>query len=76
MNGEVCCILGVCCPPLSQQQEDALVTEMVHDLHCTPEEARRHAQWTLKHFDLAPAGTLTALKEAIAKMARSKKGRE
>lgn len=28
MNGEVCCILGVCCPPGSPRQREAL-TQMI-----------------------------------------------
>jgi len=28
-------------------------------------EAQKVAAWVLKHFDLAPAGTLTAFKHAI-----------
>lgn len=27
-NGEVCCILGVCCPPGSSEQRQALVREI------------------------------------------------
>lgn len=27
-NGEVCCILGVCCPPGSSEQREALIREV------------------------------------------------
>ena len=70
MNGHVCCLLGVCCPPGSEAQLDALATEMASDLGVQPEEVRRHAAWILKHFDLAPAGSLAQFKDAIATHAR------
>jgi hypothetical protein len=71
MNGEVCCILGVCCPPLSSEQTDALARELVKDRVCAEMvDAKRIARWTLKHFDLAPAGSLVALKSALAGLVR------
>lgn len=54
MNGEVCCILGICCPPESAARVEALAKEIAKDLKCSPSEARDHARWTLKHFALAP----------------------
>lgn len=73
MNGEACCILGVCCPPRSQEQADALAHEMVVDRVCVDQkDARRVAKWMLKHFDLAPQGTLAPLVREIARMARDK----
>lgn len=69
MNGEVCCILGVCCPPLSAGQRDAMVKEMMADGVCDDAaEAKRVAGWVLKHFDLAPAGTLAPFKREMAKV--------
>ena len=64
MNGHVCCILGVCCPPGSAEQLDALAKEMSKDLGVTPEHTRRYAAWVLQHFDLAPKGTVTPLLRA------------
>lgn len=54
MNGEVCCILGICCPPESQARVEALAREIEKDHKCTPDVAYRMAAWTLKHFALAP----------------------
>ena len=72
MNGEVCCILGVCCPPGSEAQTTALASELVKDGVCSENpEAHKVAQWVLRHFDLAPAGTLTEFKKSIAKMAKA-----
>lgn len=68
-NGKVCCALGVCCKSAAEQ-EDALVEEMTHGLGCDHDEARRHARWMLKEYDLAPAGTLRPLIRAVAEMAR------
>lgn len=70
MNGEVCCILGICCPPASAQQHEALEKEMVKDLKCSADDAKKHAAWTLKHFDLAPKGTLSPLIAEVARMAK------
>jgi hypothetical protein len=73
MNGQACCILGICCPPGSAAQEDALAKEMIKDGVCDPEYAFKVSKWILKHFDLAPVGSLTDLKTAIATMARKSK---
>jgi len=71
MNGEVCCILGVCCPPGSEAQAASLAKEMVKDGVCSENpEAQRVAAWVLKHFDLAPAGTLTQFKHAIVQVVK------
>lgn len=71
MNGEVCCILGICCPPNSEAQREALARELVKDGLAHPREASGLAEWILKHFDLAPAGSLVGLKAAITTMARA-----
>lgn len=70
MNGEANCILAVCCPPGSEAQSKALARELVKDGVCDKEYAPTVAKWLLKHFDLAPAGTLQPFKDAIAKLAR------
>ena len=70
MNGEVCCILGVCCPPLSAKQQDALTREMVKGTGCSEDEAKKISKWVLENFDLAEVGTLTSMKHSIAKLAR------
>ena len=71
MNGEVCCILGICCPPGSDAQRAALEKELLADDVCeNAAHARKVATFVLKHFDLAPAGSLKAFKDSIAKMAR------
>lgn len=69
MNGRANCILEICCRQGSTASLDALTDQIVEDLDCEPSEARKHATWMKKHFDLAPAGTLGALKQAIAKLA-------
>lgn len=70
-NGHANCILGVCCPPGSAQQKQALVGEIIGKV---PTINREHADviatWLLENFDLAPVGTLQPLKDAIAKLAR------
>ena len=70
MNGEVCCILGVCCPPASVQQRDALAHAISDGVKIEYADCERVAEWVLKNFDLAPAGFLSPLLVDIAKMAR------
>ncbi len=72
MNGEVCCILGVCCPT-TDEQATALATEMSTDLHMPNEHAAPIAKWLLTHFDLAPAGTLAPYRNAI--LSHERKGK-
>ena len=82
MNGEVCCILGVCCPPPSPEalaeggdkRAKALAKEMVKDGIVGEEKAQKVADWIFKHFDLAEAGTLQPFVASIAKHAK-KEGR-
>lgn len=62
------CVLAVCCPPLSQGQHDALARFLrEHGV----ENGDEVAEVMLKHFDLAPQGTLQPFKDSIAKLARS-----
>lgn len=71
MNGEVCCILGICCPPASRKQITALAKQIRVDYPQVPMQyAEQAAEWILKNFDLAPAGTLNGYARAIAKIAR------
>ena len=71
MNGEVCCILAVCCPANSEKQRKALANEMAKALNGNPEDTQPAADWILENFDLAPAGSLTNLKTAVADLARN-----
>lgn len=69
MNGEVCCILGICCPP--EQRTAALAQELVNDgVVGTMAEAHAVAAYIFKHFDLAPAGALLPLVQQVAQHAR------
>lgn len=71
MNGEVCCVLGICCPPASAKQQSALARQIVKDYPQVPMGiAEQAAAWMLKNFDLAPVGSLTGIKRDIAKIAR------
>ena len=54
MNGQACCFFGVCCPPGSEEQIDAVTDEMVKDLKCVRTEAREHVAWLLNRATLAP----------------------
>lgn len=81
MNGEVCCILGICCPP--EQRAEALAKEMVKDNVFdgrfnarAPEDvaayAKHVAEYVFSHFDLVPAGTGVPLMRAAAAHATRK----
>ena len=72
MNGEVCCILGVCCPPGSARQTNALAGELVKARVCSEiGEATAIASWLLANFDLGPKGTVQPLLEAGHKLHRN-----
>jgi hypothetical protein len=70
-NGsEACCALGICCPAASTPQRQALATMIKDALGLEEDYCEQVAAWMLETFDLAPLGTLQALKDAIATMAR------
>jgi hypothetical protein len=70
-NGsEECCALGICCPPASVQQKNALA-KIITDNAASPLTADSAAACVLEHFDLAPTGQLQPMLQQIAKMARS-----
>jgi hypothetical protein len=51
-NGEVCCILGVCCPAGSAAQRDALLHEVQkRHANLSEEQAGKRADQILKKFD-------------------------
>lgn len=51
-NGEVCCILGVCCPPGSAAQREALVHEIQKQRpDMSDEKAGKKADKILKKHD-------------------------
>lgn len=76
MNGEVCCILGICCPPAQRAEALAksLSTDAESPLHGQPDEAEAVATYLFKHFDLAPAGKLQPLVAAVSAMAKASHG--
>jgi hypothetical protein len=64
------CLLEVCCEPAAARE--ALAVQLVSDHICDDlAHARRVATWVRTHFDLAPAGSLGALKAGIARVAKS-----
>lgn len=67
-NGEVCCILGVCCPAAAREQKISQALQT--DLGCDSKEADEVAAWFNERFDFAPKGTLDPLVSAVADMAR------
>lgn len=70
-NGAQCCAMEICCPPGSAKQKKALATMIREEYPMVPQQyAEQAAEWMLNKFDLAPHGTLSGFKAAIAKLAR------
>ena len=67
-NGEVCCILGVCCPPAAAKEK--LATELQRIGGGDKATHAACAAWILDTFDLAPKGSLELFKSEIARMAK------
>lgn len=67
-NGEVCCLLQICCPP--DQQTAQLSSHLEKDTGCPKEYADAVASYMTERFDFAPRGTLQPLIDKIAEMAR------
>ncbi len=70
-NGEVCCILGICCPPDEARQKliDEMLKRSVMTLGSKP-DVEAHADYILETFDLAPKGLLQPLVDYVALHAR------
>lgn len=75
-NGHACCVLEVCCPPRSERQKKALAAEMMKAFGWDDEMTSYQvdpltlAAWIVNNYDLAPAGSLSAFKGTIARLAR------
>jgi len=72
------CILEICCAPGSIEQKKALADELLEagalelEAGALPRErASNLAVWILERYDLAPKGSLSAFKKAIARHART-----
>lgn len=66
-----CCVLEICCG--ANAAVAALTTQVMKAHRCSPAEAKRHATWFAKSFDLAPKGTLGPFKKAIAAAVKAHK---
>lgn len=64
------CITGVCCPPAEQRK--ALAKALVEYCGMAHDAAVPVANWMLDTFDLAEAGTLSALKASIVRLHRAR----
>ena len=67
MNGEVNCILSVCCPDPAEQ-EAALAKLMTKEWGCSKAEAAEYSAKLLAAFDLAPKGFFTPLVHEIVRI--------
>jgi len=65
------CLTGVCCPP--EQQRIVLAEAFQTYCGLDKDGSTKAAQWMLSTFDLAEAGSLTAFKASVARLARGKK---
>jgi hypothetical protein len=66
------CVLEVCCGAAAA--EFKLAEAMIEAEVCDKKHAHKCAKWLREYFDLAPAGTLTAFKQEIARLARGANG--
>jgi hypothetical protein len=60
---ECCCILDICCG--RAQADEAFAQKLEKDLGCTPEDAKRHVEWTRKYFALAPKSFEAVIAEIV-----------
>lgn len=63
------CLTGACCPPAERRL--VMTKALMEYCKCDRGTADKIGGWILDTFDLAPAGTLTPLVEAIARLARN-----
>lgn len=68
-NGEVCCILGVCCPPAERKIKVSPILEA--DLGLTATQAEAVWDWFDSRVDFAPKGLVQPLIDHVADQARS-----
>lgn len=62
-------MIGACCPP--EARAGALAKYLVEQQAVASlDDGLRVAELILKHFDLAPAGTLSPLVQEVARLAR------
>lgn len=67
-NGEVCCILGVCCPPAARKQKVA--SALALDLSLSETDALAIFEWFDSRVDFGPKGTIQPAIDAVAALAR------
>lgn len=68
-NGEVCCILGICCPPA--QVRPKLIAELQKVSGYDDDACGKAADFLLTRFDFAPKGMIQPLIDMVAAMARA-----
>jgi hypothetical protein len=71
-DGQVCCILGVCCPPAASGLASEAQRVMLAELLSRHATHRALADWLLDTFDFAPHGSLTHLKAELIRHARTR----
>lgn len=59
-NGEVCCLLQICCPP--EKARKALAEKFVAYSDVSNEDAAKCADWLFDNFDLVPKGSVDLAK--------------
>ena len=67
-DGEVCCILGVCCPPAVRRER--AVAQIANETGLMVVDAATVFDWFDARFDFAPKGTIQGLIDQVAKDAR------
>ena len=67
---EICCILQICCGGHNNRDAKAALARKLVALPLMQEDADRVAAYIIDTYDLAPAGSLKAYRDAVAEMAR------
>lgn len=62
-NGEVCCIVGICCPPARAKAR--LAVELAKDCGCDSTTAGKVADYVFERFALAPKSLQPFLDDVV-----------
>ena len=70
-NGEVCCLLGVCCPPASVKRRSKVSAVLAREIGLEISTAEQVLDWFDSRVDFAPKGSASLHTDAVVQMARA-----
>ena len=68
--GEMCCLLGICCPP---EEQRAALAKLFESEGLDKKAAEKAAEVVYANFDLAPSGSLLLLYEGVKRAIKGEK---